>query len=194
MTYENLIASMEAGTEKSITGVMQKAHQEAEEIKRSADAKAEAIKASYLDEAQKSAETERNKLIYNVKAENKMRIIKEKDAVIQRAFLGAKKRLENFRDHTNYKENFKTMLEEAVRELEDEQVRLHIDPRDETLCRQVLGEIGRNSEIVTDLTSTGGLSVSTKDGKIVVSNTIESRLNKAKELLKRDVFSTLFGE
>jgi V/A-type H+-transporting ATPase subunit E len=194
MTYENLIASMDVNAEKSITERMQKAHQEGEEIKRSAEAKAEAIKASHLQNAQKSAEMERNKLIYNAKAENKMRIIKEKDAVIQRAFFDAKKSLDSFRDHPSYKEDFKKMLQEAVRELEGEKVSLHIDTRDETLCRQVLEELGWNSEIVGDLTSAGGLAVSTKDGKVVISNTIESRLNNAKELLKREIFSTLFGD
>jgi vacuolar-type H+-ATPase subunit E/Vma4 len=194
MTYENLIASMGVSAEKRITEITQKAHQEAEEIKRSAEAKAEAIKASHCENAQKSAEMERNKLIYNVKAENKMRIIKEKDAVIQRAFLDAKKSLDSFRADASYKENFKKMLQEAVSELEGEKVNLHIDPRDETLCRQVLGEVGTNSEIVGDLTSAGGLAVSTQDGKVVVSNTIESRLNNAKELLKREIFSTLFGD
>ena len=194
MTYENLIASMDVSAEKSITERIQKAHQEGEEIKRSAEAKAETITASHLENAQKSAEIERNKLIYNAKAENKMRIIKEKDAVIQRAFFDAKKSLDSFRDHPSYKEDFKKMLQEAVRELEGEKVNLHIDTRDETLCRQVLDELGRNSEIVGDLTSAGGLAVSTKDGKVVVSNTIESRLNNAKELLKREIFSTLFGD
>jgi V/A-type H+-transporting ATPase subunit E len=185
---------MDVSAEKSITERIQKAHQEGEEIKRSAEAKAETIKASHLENAQKSAEIERNKLIYNAKAENKMRIIKEKDAVIQRAFFDAKKSLDSFRDHPSYKEDFKKMLQEAVRELEGEKVSLHIDTRDETLCRQVLDELGRNSEIVGDLTSAGGLAVSTKDGKVVISNTIESRLNNAKELLKREIFSTLFGD
>jgi V/A-type H+-transporting ATPase subunit E len=122
-----------------------------------------------------------------------MWIIKEKDAVIQRAFFDAKKSLDSFRDRPSYKEDFKKMLQEAVRELGGEKVSLHIDTRDETLCRQVLDELGRNSEIVGDLTSAGGLAVSTKDGKVVISNTIESRLNNAKELLKREIFSTLFG-
>jgi len=194
MTYENLIASMGASAEKSIRAVTQKAHQEAIEIKRSAQAKGEEIKASYCENARKSAEIERNKLIYNAKAENKMRIIKEKDALIQRAFFDAKKSLDSFRADANYTGNFKKMLQEAVRELEGEKVSLHIDPRDEPLCRQVLDELGRNSEIVGDLTNAGGLAVSTKDGKVLVSNTIESRLNNSKELLKREVFSTLFGD
>jgi len=194
MTYENLIASMEVSAEKGFADTMQKAQAEADEIKRSAESKAELIKASHLENAQRSVEAERNKRIYNAKAENKMRIIKEKDAVIERAFFDAKKTLDNFRDDVDYKENFKKMLQEAVHEFEDEKVSLHVDPRDETLCRQVLSELGRNSEIVTNLTSAGGLAVSTKDGKVVVSNTIETRLNNVKQLLKREVFSTLFGE
>jgi len=103
-----------------------------------------------------------------------MRIIKEKDAVIQRAFFDAKKSLDSFRDHPSYKEDFKKMLQEAVRELEGEKVSLHIDTRGRNSIQAGVDELGWNSEIVGDLTSAGGLAVSTKDGKVVVSNTIES--------------------
>ena len=193
MTYENLIGSMEVGAEKRINEVMTKAHQEAEEIKRTAEAEAETIKASYFENAQKSVEIERNQLIYHVKAETKMRVIKEKDGVIQRAFAEAKKSLGDFRDRDNYKEHLKNMIQEAVRELEGQKVRLHIDKRDEHLCKQILAELSENSEIITDLTSAGGLNVSTRDEKVVVFNTIESRLNTARELLKREIFSTLYS-
>jgi len=194
MTYENLIGSMELGAEKRIKEMMNKAHQDAEEIKRTAEAEAETIKSSYLDNAEKSVEIERNQLIYSVKAETKMRVIKEKDAAIQRAFAEAKKRLSDFRDRGTYKENLKDMIQEAVGELEGEKVRFHIDKRDEDLSKQILAELNQNSEIITDLTSAGGLNVSTRDEKVVVFNTIESRLNNARELLKREIFSTLYGD
>lgn len=86
------------------------------------------------------------------------------------------------------------MIEEAMRELEGEQVRLHIDGRDENLCKQILEELNVNSEIVVDLTSAGGLNVSTRDEKVVVFNTIESRLDKASEFLKRQLLATLYGD
>ncbi len=194
MTYENLIGSMEVNAEKRINETLNKAHQDAEEIKRTAEAEAETIKSSHFENAQKSVEIERNQLIYHVKAETKMRIIKEKDAVIQRAFAEAKKSLSDFRDHGNYKEYFKNMTQEALRDLEGQEVRFHIDERDEHLCKQILAELNENSEIITDLTSAGGLNVSTRDEKVVVFNTIESRLNTARELLTRDIFSTLYGD
>ncbi|MGZ4906454.1 MAG: V-type ATP synthase subunit E [Halobacteriota archaeon] len=194
MTYEDLIRSMEVNAEKRINEILNKAGQEAEEITRTAKAEAETIKSSYLENAQKSVEIERNQLIYKVKAETKMRVIKEKDAAIQRAFDEAKKSLSDFRDRGTYKEYFKEMIREAVGELQGEKVRFHIDERDENLCKQILAELNENSEIITDLTSAGGLIVSTRDEKVVVFNTIESRLNNARELLKREIFSTLYGD
>jgi vacuolar-type H+-ATPase subunit E/Vma4 len=193
MTYNNLIESMEVSAKKRIDEITKKAHQETDEIRRTAEEKADLIKAEYLTEAQKSVEAERNKLIYQAKAESNMRAIKEKEQVIQSAFIEAKKRLEGFRKDSNYEENFKKMLQEAVHALDAEKVVLHIDKRDESLCNQMLNEIHHNSEFVNDLTSLGGLEVSTTDGKIVVFNTIESRLANAEELLRREIFATLYG-
>lgn len=193
MTFENLIESMEVSAKKKIDEITKKAHRETDEIRRAAEEKARSFKTEYLTEAQKSVETERNKLIYQAKAKSKMRVIKEKEQVIQSAFIEAKKRLEGFRNDRNYEENFKKMLQEAVDALEAEKVVLHIDKRDESLYKQVLNELHENSEYVTDLTSLGGLEVSTKDGKIVVFNTVESRLANAEELLRREIFATLYG-
>jgi vacuolar-type H+-ATPase subunit E/Vma4 len=117
-----------------------------------------------------------------------MDVIKAKDEMIQSAFIEAKKSLDDLRDRESYKGRFKSMIQEAMHELGGEKVRLHIDGRDENLCKQILDELNQNSEIVADLTSAGGLNVSTRD------NTIESRFDRAKEFLARQVFATLYGD
>ena len=190
----DLLIAMEESTEERINGIMKQAHQDAEEIKRTAEEKAETIKTSYLDSAEKSFESERNKLIYNAKSEIKMDVIKAKDEMIQRAFVEAKKSLDDLRDRESYKGRFKSMIQEAMHELGGEKARFHIDGRDENLCKQILDELNENSEIVVDLTSAGGLNVSTRDEKVVVFNTIESRLDRAKEFLERQIFATLYGD
>lgn len=192
LTY--LLTAMDESTQERIHEIVKQAHQDAEEIKQAAEEKAKTIKQSHLERIEKSLETERNKLIYTAKSETKMDVIKAKDEIIQRAFADAKKRLDDYRDHEDYKGHFKSLLEEAMRELEGEKVRLHIDRRDEQLCKQILDEMNVNSEVVVDLTSAGGLNVSTKDEKVVVFNTIESRLDKAKEFLERQIFAILYGD
>ncbi len=194
MTYENLITSMEGSAEEKIKEMMKKAYKEAEETIKHAEVRAEAIKKSYLENVAKSAETETNKLNYNVKVETKMNVIRIKDEMLQKAFLEAKGKLASFREQSTYKDAFKKMIQEAIDELDGKEVRLHVDKRDESLCKQILAEMNKNSEIEADLTCAGGLNASTKDEKVIVSNTIESRLDKATELLKFEIFSTLYGD
>ena len=194
MTNENLIASIEGSSEERIREIMKKAYKEAEDIKKHAEVKAEAIEKSYLENAAKSVETERDKLIYNVKAETKMNVTRIKDEMLQKAFLESKEKLASFRERSTYKDAFKKMIQEAIDELDEKEVRLQIDKRDENLCKQILAEMNKNSEIIADLTCVGGLNASTKDEKVIVFNTIESRLDKATELLKFEIFSTLYGD
>jgi V/A-type H+/Na+-transporting ATPase subunit E len=190
----DLLIAMVESTDERINGIMKQAHQDAEELKRTAVEKAEPIKKSYLDSAEKSLESERNKLLYSAKSEIKMDVMKAKDEMIQRAFVEAKKSLDDLRDRESYKGRFKSMIQEAMHELGGEKARLHIDGRDENLCRQILDELNVNSEIVVDLTCAGGLNVSTRDERVVVFNTIESRLDRAKEFLERQIFATLYGD
>jgi vacuolar-type H+-ATPase subunit E/Vma4 len=190
----DLLIAMEESNEERINEIIKQAHQDAEEIKRTAEEKAETIKRSYLDSAEKSFESERNKLIYNAKSEIKMDVIKAKNEMIQSAFVEAKKSLDGLRDRESYKGRFKSMIQEAMHELGGEKARLHIDARDENLCKQIFDELNENSEIVVDLTSAGGLNVSTNDEKVVVFNTVESRLARAKEFLERQIFVTLYGD
>jgi len=81
-----------------------------------------------------------------------------------------------------------------MEELAGEEVRLHIDPRDEQLCREILEEMHRNCEVVSDLTTLGGVNATTADERLLVFNTIESRLQRAKELMKSEVMSALYGD
>jgi vacuolar-type H+-ATPase subunit E/Vma4 len=51
-----------------------------------------------------------------------------------------------------------------------------------------------NSQVVSDLQSLGGLTITSSDGTTTILNTLESRLGMAKELMRAEVFSILFGE
>ena len=185
---------MEASAEEKVREIISKAHKDADEVKKSAEVKAKTIKDSYLENAIKSVEAEKNRQTYTAKTETKMNLIKAKDELLQKAFLETKKILVNFREDSAYKKSLKLMTQEAVHELEGEEVEIHVDKKDEDLCKQILKESNKNFEIVADIECAGGLNINTKDGKVVVSNTIESRIERAKELLTFEIFSILFGD
>lgn len=193
MSIEQLIESVEVSAGERITELKQKAYEQAVEIRKEAEKKDEGIKKKHLDAAKKNVEAERNKSFAKIKEETRMQFTRTKDDVYKKAFSDAKKNLSSVRLRSDYEDIFRKMLKEVVLELEGEDIRLHIDKRDENLCRKLLSELTLNCEVVTDITCTGGLNASTKDGKFVVFNTVESRFEKAKALLKPEIFSTLYG-
>lgn len=193
MAIEQLIESVEVSAEERITELREKAYQQSVEIRREAEGKDEAIKKKHLDAVKKTVQVERNKLIAKINDETRMQFTRTKDEIYKKAFFEAQKILSSARSRTDYENNFRKMLQEAVLELEGEDIQLHIDKRDENLCKKVLSELKLNCDVVTDITSAGGLNASTKDGKFIVFNTIESRFETAKALLKPEIFTSLYG-
>jgi vacuolar-type H+-ATPase subunit E/Vma4 len=193
MPYEQLIESVEVSAEERIMELREKAHRQSMEIRKEAEGKDETIKRKHLDAAKRAVIVERNKSIARVQEETRMQLIHAKDDVYQKACFEAKKILSSARENANYEKIFSKMLKEAVLELEGNEIQLHIDKRDESLCKKLLPELNLNCEIITDLISAGGLNVGTKDQKFIVFNTIESRFDKAKVLLRLDLFAALYG-
>lgn len=193
MSIEQLIQSVEVSAQEKITELAEKGERDASEIIKEAQAKDEIIKKRHLETIRKAVEMERNKLLAKVKEENRMQLNRVKDEVYKRAFLDAQKILSSVRVQTNYENIFRTMVQEAVAELEGEEIQLHIDKRDEALCKKLLPQLHLNCEIVTDITCNGGLNAGTKDGRFIVFNTVESRFETAKGILKPDLIEILYG-
>jgi vacuolar-type H+-ATPase subunit E/Vma4 len=193
MAIEQLIESVEVSAGEKITELRQKAARDAAEIIKEAEEKDEKIKKRHLDTVKNAVDMERNKSHAKINEETRMQATRTKDNVYQKAFADAKKNLSSARSHADYENNFRKLLKEIVLELEGEEIQLHVDKRDETLCKKILSELKLHYDVVTDITSEGGLNASTKDGKFVVFNTTESRFEKAKTLLKPEIFTTLYG-
>jgi V/A-type H+-transporting ATPase subunit E len=194
MPYEQLIESVELCAEDKIRGIKEKANQDAENIKAEAKGKDEIIKKRHLDAVKKTADSERRKSVSKINEENRMQLVRAKDDVFKHAFTEAQKILSSERSQANYENIFRKLLKETITELEGEEILLHIDKRDESLCKKLLPELKLNCEIVTDITCAGGLNASTRDGKFIIFNTIESRFERAKEQLKLEVFAILYGD
>ena len=193
MSIEQLIESVEVSAGERITELKENAYRQSVEIRKGAEEKDEAIKKKHLDAVKITVEAERNKLIAKIKEETRMQVTRTKDEVYKKAFSEAQKILSSARSRADYENNFRNMLKEVVFELEGEDIQLHIDKRDENLCKKLLSELKLNCEVVTDITSAGGLNASTKDGKFIIFNTTESRFEKAKALIKPEIFATLYG-
>lgn len=194
MPYEDLISAVKAGAQERIKEIQERAQAEALKIRKDAEERTQSTRSAYLEEAARGVKLEKSKLISKAGAEKRMALARVKDDLFQKVFTRAAQQMASARNNPAYRESFKNMVREAMEELAGQEVTVHIDPRDEPLCREILKEIQRNCGVVTDLTTLGGLNATTADERLMVFNTIESRLQRAKELMKSEVMSALYGD
>jgi V/A-type H+-transporting ATPase subunit E len=193
VAYEDLLKSVEESAHEKELELRTRSAAVAGEIKARAQKQAGDIRKAHLDEAERSITTERNKAHYLINAENKELLIKVRETAFERAFSGAEARLRGLRSDPKYPAVFEKLLKEAAGTPGDEAFVVHIDPRDEELCKKTLSHLHLSSEIRTDLVTEGGVVLSLPDNSVVISNTVESRMQRAKELKRKEIHAILAG-
>lgn len=194
MAYENLLKSVEESAQEKERELKDKARSIVQAISEETKNQASALQTSLLEEAKNTVAVEKNKLMYLTKGENKEKLIKTKERVYTTAFTEAEQFLSQIRKDPRYPVILKNLAHEALLALGGEKIHVHVDKQDENLIRGILSDLNFSGEIKTDLQTAGGLVVSAPDGSVNISNTIESRLERAKEQKKLQIYSSLFGD
>ena len=177
------------------------------------DANAEVSKITA--DAEKTAESEKNKILDNGKKQSDMRyqqIISEAKMNARRAELGAKEEVieEAFTKATDelksiassgsgeYDDSLSKMIKEAVDELGSNDLILQLNEADTNKFKSQLDSSSTfqiddiTFELGEPIDTIGGAIVKTKSGDIEVNNTIESRLERFKSVLRSEVANVLF--
>jgi V/A-type H+-transporting ATPase subunit E len=191
MAYEDLLRSVEESAQEKELKLRKKAADAIDNIRQRSRMKAEAIGRTYIGEAKKSITTERNKLLFLTNIENKELLIRVKEQLFEKAFHEAEARLLGLRSDPKYPVIFEKLLREATSTITGEAFSIHVDPRDEELCKKTLATLGISADIQTDLTTTGGVVVSLPGDSVVISNTVEFRLRRAYERMKIEIHTIL---
>ena len=194
MAYEDLLKSVEESAQEKEQELRKKAAVAIEGIKERAKKQAEATRQAQVDEANRSITTERNKILYLEKARSKEELIKTREAAFERAFFEAEARLKDLRADPNYPVVFEKLLREAASTTGDDPFIIHVDPRDDALCKKILATLRLKGEIRADLTTAGGMVISQYNDTVTISNTVESRLERAKEHNRHTIHAILSGD
>ncbi len=193
VAYEDLLKSVEESAREKEAELRKREQAAVDEIRTRAKRQAAAIRQSSLDNADKSISTERNKLLYLTKAENKELLIRIRENAFERAFSEAKGRLKSLRSDPNYPSVFEHLLREAADAIGGTAFVIHIDPRDEAICKKTCPQLSLSAGIRTDLVTDGGVELSLPDNSVLISNTVESRLHRIKELRRKEIHGILTG-
>jgi V/A-type H+-transporting ATPase subunit E len=193
MAYEDLLNSVAESAQEKEQELRKRAAVAIGDIKDRAKQQAEAIRLAQIEEANRSVTTERNKMLYLEKAKNKEELIRTREAAFDRAFREAEARLKDLRADAKYPDILLKLLREAASTTGDDPFIVHVDPKDEALCKKTLAGLNLKAEVRADLATAGGVVISQHDDTVTIRNTVESRLERAKEQNRQTIHAILSG-
>ncbi|HEY3247295.1 MAG TPA: V-type ATP synthase subunit E family protein [bacterium] len=192
MTSE-LVAILEKEAAAEAERALSEARAEAERIAAEARVAADAIREEArrrVEEDRKAAQT-RSQSAAQLKASSL--VLQAKDGAIAEVFEKAHAELARLAGDRNvYPRLLRALIREASSELSGRLV-IEANAADADAVRQAVNDLGLDAEVKTTDEVTGGVIVSTPDGRFTVQNTLASRLARVKPTLATEVANLLWS-
>ncbi|MGH7427634.1 MAG: V-type ATP synthase subunit E, partial [Candidatus Methylomirabilaceae bacterium] len=90
-----------------------------------------------------------------------------------------------------YPEILRAFIEEALRGRGGRAVVI-VNPADQPVAQALVGERGWEATVRTDASVRGGVRISSPEGRFTVTNTLDSRLERARPVLAAEVAGALW--
>jgi V/A-type H+-transporting ATPase subunit E len=198
MSLEVILAAILAAGDAQVVEIEAHAQQEAEALLADASQEGEEVRQAACARVTRPAYRERARIIHRARLTRLRTIGDVREAAIDAALEQARYRLASVRFDPDYPDMLRCLVQEALAELrgslEDvRRTRLEADPRDEEELVRILHALELDLAVTYRLECWGGIIARSEDGRIVVINTLESRLERATPFLRR-YLAALFEE
>jgi V/A-type H+-transporting ATPase subunit E len=193
MAIEDILQALDDQCREECQEIFNRAEQEAKQILERSNEEAEAIRKARLAKVRAEAQSETTSILYSARLKSKNAIISAKESVAEKVLAQAEKGLQNLRSRPDYAEILEGYITEGLSRLTGKIV-CHVDPADKKLADSILRRQDVDYEVVTDLSCIGGCIISDPEGRVNIINTVEERLNRAREKLRMNVSGILFEE
>ncbi|MEW6402495.1 MAG: V-type ATP synthase subunit E family protein [Chloroflexota bacterium] len=179
------VHEIEKSTQSQVKEILAQARMEASQIEEDSRATASA-----------PAIAERARILHRARLES-LRIVGDvREDLVDTAIARARECLASIRGDSSYETVMRALTREALSELTSGgagNAELLADPRDRTLLERIIADLRLNLPVSYELNCWGGLIAKSEDGRVVVINTFESRLERAASFLRRHL-AAMFEE
>jgi V/A-type H+-transporting ATPase subunit E len=194
LALEDILKALEEKAEAREAAIESEAKQRVNEILAEVDKDAARTKRMRLKKVEDQIRSEATGIVYSAQLKAKNQLIKAQEETVDEAFKKAEQRLKDLGKQQDYPQVLEVLLDECLDFFPEGEVLVQVRPDDRDLLEKMLAGRGRSFRISdTPLAASGGLVVSSPDGQIVVSNTFESRLERARDHLRLEISKSLFG-
>ncbi|MBI5649957.1 MAG: V-type ATP synthase subunit E [Chloroflexi bacterium] len=193
MPLANILRAMQTQADAEIARITDAAECEAEQLIAEAETQATAIRARHRARVEPLLATEAAAILNRAKLGALRELANAREHLLNDAFAQAHAQLASMRGSNHYAAIFRALAREAIQNLNGDLV-ARVDPRDVALAHATLTALNANVAIETAPIPLGGLELHTRDGRIVIVNTLSARLERARETLRGPVARILVGE
>ena len=196
-TIDKVLSQREADLIEQIDSAYKESIDKLEASKSALDAEYTKI----ISLSQKQAENLKRQIIGSSRlvARNKQLILIER--AVNDVFEKAKAKLSSLNDEgENYGTLIKKMLKEAVSEIPSEELIVECNTKDRELVKIAIEEISRENNKIRmtlsdeSLDAIGGIRIMSSDRSMSYDNTLDSRIERLKPLIRKDIAQMLRGE
>lgn len=188
-----LLAAITEMADAQKAGILAETEQEIARIGEHADAEIEQFRAKMLAQLEEQLRIEAECIVGRAQLEIRDRLIQEKNEALDKVFELAAQRIAVINDPATRSEILKRLIREAIGKIDSEEVRLRISGADLSLWESVKGQLPASISVQLCDGPKGTVVVETSDGSQSLDNSIESRLEMARQVVKRELAELLFG-
>jgi V/A-type H+-transporting ATPase subunit E len=193
LAIDDILRALEEKAEARLESIKMDTQMRVNEVMAKAEKDAARTKRLRLKKVQDSIRSEATAVVYSASLKAKNELIKAQDETVDDALRRTEQKLLELHKADSYPEILKTLIDECLGYITGEVV-LQVRSDDQALVEKLMKEKQVAYRIDgADLSASGGLVASSADGKIVVDNTFDSRLEKARDKLRLEIAQTLFG-
>ncbi len=194
MSLQAILEKIRASGDAQVQEIEKNMQSQMSEILAHARMEARQIEEDARTIASAPAIAERARIFHRARLESLHIVGDVREDLVDTAITRARERLASLRSDLSYPAVLRTLTEEALTELASGgKAQLLADPRDRTLLKNILDDLNLDLLVSYELNCWGGLIAKSEDGRVVVINTFESRLERAATFLRRHL-AALFEE
>ncbi len=145
-----------------------------------------------IDEGKKEAEKIEKQIIGSSDLESRNKEILLVEDSIKKVFEKAIEKISSSTHDDNYPKLIESLLEESINALGTNDVIISTNSKDKEIVQGLLSKFS-GAELSSDsIDCLGGVEVKSKDGSMTFTNTIDSKIDRMKPLIRKDI-ATKFG-
>ena len=200
-TLEHMIGKVLVQKEAELISQIDSAYQESLDNLESSRGKLEAERTRIVEAARKQAENLRRQIIGSARLTARNQELLTIENAVNKAFEEAKKKLQASSSTDSYKELLKRMVEESISAVGGSNaVIIECNKNDGEFVRKVVSELQDSGKIQQAASVSnqhidvlGGIRIKSSDGTMTYDNTLDSRIERLKPLIRKNIAQMLRG-